>query len=63
MWIIYLAVPVGSTLMCLRFLQALRAYWRTGELAHHDHAAVDGVEGLSDLEDMPPIDERSEVRR
>ena len=43
MWIIYLAVPVGSALMCFRFIQALTQYIRTGELAHHDHAAVDGL--------------------
>ena len=43
MWIIYLAVPVGSALMCFRFIQALIEYIRTGELAHHDHAAVDGL--------------------
>lgn len=43
MWIIYLAVPAGSTLMCFRFLQALRTYWLTGELAHHDAGAVDGL--------------------
>lgn len=43
MWIVYLAVPVGSTLMCFRFLQALWSYLRTGELAHHDHGAVEGL--------------------
>ena len=43
MWIVYLAVPVGSALMCFRFVQALVTYLRTGELAHHDHAAVDGL--------------------
>lgn len=43
MWIVYLAVPTGSTLMCFRFLQALWTYWSTGELAQHDSAAVDGL--------------------
>jgi len=43
MWIVYLAVPMGSALMCFRFLQELRTYWLTGELAQHDHAAVDGL--------------------
>jgi len=28
----------GSYLMCFRFLQVAFAYWRTGELPHHDHA-------------------------
>jgi C4-dicarboxylate transporter DctQ subunit len=30
--------------MCFRFLQVAYAYWRTGELPHHDHAHVEGVE-------------------
>lgn len=42
-WIVYLAVPLGSALMCFRFLQALYRYLRTGEIAHHDHGAVDGL--------------------
>lgn len=44
MWIIYLAVPVGSALMCFRFIQALYLYLTTGYIAHHDHGAVDGIE-------------------
>ena len=44
MWIIYLAVPLGSALMCFRFIQALHRYLTTGEIAHHDHGAVDGLD-------------------
>jgi C4-dicarboxylate transporter DctQ subunit len=44
MWIIYLAVPLGSALMCFRFIQALVTFLRTGEIAHHDHGAVDGLD-------------------
>ena len=44
MWIIYLAVPLGSYLMCFRFLQVCVAFLRTGELPHHDHGHVDGIE-------------------
>jgi len=44
MWIIYLAVPLGSALMCFRFVQALWLYATTGFIAHHDHGAVDGIE-------------------
>lgn len=44
MWIVYLAVPVGSALMCFRFIQALYWYVTTGFIAHHDHGHVDGVE-------------------
>jgi len=40
MWIVYLAVPLGSALMCFRFLQTLFAYLRTGQLPHHDHGTV-----------------------
>ena len=44
MWIVYLAVPLGSYLMCFRFLQVLVAFWKTGELPKHDHAHVEGIE-------------------
>lgn len=44
MWIIYLAVPLGSALMCFRFIQALWIYLTTGEIAHHDLNSVEGVE-------------------
>ncbi|MCX8996517.1 TRAP transporter small permease [Rhizobiaceae bacterium BDR2-2] len=43
MWIVYLAVPLGSALMCFRFIQALYLYLTTGYIAHHDHGAVDGI--------------------
>lgn len=44
MWIVYIAVPLGSYLMCFRFLQVARAFMMTGELPHHDHAHVDGLD-------------------
>ena len=44
MWIIYLAVPLGSGLMCFRFIQALYLYLTTGYIAHHDLSSVDGVD-------------------
>ncbi|HCT9233497.1 TPA: TRAP transporter small permease [Escherichia coli] len=37
-WIVYLAVPAGSLLMCFRFLQALVRFVQTGELVHHQPA-------------------------
>ncbi len=43
-WIVYCAVPLGSALMCFRFLQVMVAFIRTGELPHHDHGHVDGIE-------------------
>ena len=44
MWMVYLAVPLGSSLMCFRFLQVAWTYWLTGELPHHDHTHVDGLD-------------------
>ena len=44
MWIVYLAVPLGSYLMCFRFLQVAWNFARSGELPHHDHAHVDGLD-------------------
>jgi TRAP-type C4-dicarboxylate transport system permease small subunit len=44
MWIVYLAVPFGSFLMCFRFLQVAWTFARTGELPQHDHGHVEGIE-------------------
>ena len=44
MWIVYLAVPLGSYLMCFRFLQVVVSYARTGTLPKHDHSHVEGLE-------------------
>src|SRR6202008_4701728 len=44
MWIVYLAIPVGSGLMCFRFLQVSWFYYWTGELPHHNEAQVEGIE-------------------
>ena len=43
-WIVYSAIPLGSGLMCFRFLQVLVSFNRTGELPHVDHGHVDGLE-------------------
>jgi C4-dicarboxylate transporter, DctQ subunit len=43
-WIIYLCVPLGSYLMCFRFLQVARNFWLTGHLPHHDETQVEGAE-------------------
>lgn len=43
-WIVYSAIPLGSALMCFRFLQVTAVFVRTGELPHHDHAHVDGID-------------------
>jgi C4-dicarboxylate transporter DctM subunit len=44
MWIVYLAVPCGSFLMCYRFLQVAFAFAKTGELPHTDESHVEGIE-------------------
>lgn len=44
MWMVYLTIPLGSGLMCFRFLQVAWSFYRTGELPHHDMAGVEGVE-------------------
>jgi C4-dicarboxylate transporter DctQ subunit len=46
-WIVYACIPLGSYLMCFRFLQVCWAYWKTGELPHHDATNVDGIEVTS----------------
>jgi C4-dicarboxylate transporter DctQ subunit len=43
-WVVYSAVPLGSSLMCFRFLQVMVSFIKTGELPHHDHGHVDGLE-------------------
>ncbi|MEZ7910711.1 MAG: TRAP transporter small permease [Propionivibrio sp.] len=43
-WIVYSAIPLGSALMCFRFLQVAFDFLKTGELPHHDHGHVDGIE-------------------
>jgi C4-dicarboxylate transporter DctQ subunit len=48
-WIVYLCIPLGSYLMCFRFLQVAWSFARTGELPHHDVAHVEGVEAAEDI--------------
>ena len=43
MWVVYSAIPLGSGLMCFRFLQVSWWYYLTGELPHHSEASVEGV--------------------
>ena len=50
-WIVYSAIPLGTSLMCFRFLQVMMGFIKTGELPHHDHGHVDGLE-----EEVPPVD-------
>jgi C4-dicarboxylate transporter DctQ subunit len=54
MWIVYLAVPCGSYLMCFRFLQVAWHFLHTGELPRHDHGHVEGIEDMKP-EDVIPV--------
>src|SRR6059058_105160 len=64
-WIVYLCIPLGSYLMCFRFLQVAWSFWRTGELPHHDIAHVEGIEEAADMipvnlpPDLHPADARA----
>src|SRR3954454_5698798 len=51
MWIVYLAIPCGSFLMCFRFVQVALAFARTGALPHTDESHVEGVEPV----EIPPL--------
>ena len=53
-WMVYSAIPLGSALMCFRFLQVCTAFIRTGELPHHDEGHVDGIEpGTEEFVEFP----------
>ena len=44
-WIVFLcALPLGSYLMCFRFLQVAWTFARTGALPHHDADHVEGIQ-------------------
>ena len=47
-WIVYSAVPLGSFLMCYRFLQVMVSFARSGELPTHDHGHVEGLDEEDD---------------
>ncbi len=57
-WKVYSAIPLGSSLMCFRFLQVCASFMRTGELPHHDEGHVDGLEDNPDADatDLHPLD-------
>lgn len=48
MWMVYLAVPLGSYLMCYRFLEVAWTFWTTGQRPHHDPGKVEGLEPAPD---------------
>ncbi|KVC24613.1 TRAP transporter small permease [Burkholderia pseudomultivorans] len=52
-WIVFLCVPLGSYLMCFRFLQVALRFLRSGELPKHDHAQVDGLDAPAPSTPVP----------
>jgi C4-dicarboxylate transporter DctM subunit len=63
MWIVYLAIPLGSGLMCFRFLQASWFYYWTGELPHHNEAHVEGIEITAPALHPEPGDPAADLSR
>lgn len=51
-WMVYSAIPLGSSLMSFRFLQVTWGFLKTGELPHHDHAYVEGIDDGPALADQ-----------
>jgi C4-dicarboxylate transporter, DctQ subunit len=62
-WIVYACVPLGSYLMCYRFLQVCWSFIKTGNLPHADHGHVEGLDKEAEIEwavmpsDLHPKDE------
>lgn len=54
-WMIYLCIPLGSYLMCYRFLQVAWIFLRTGRVPHHAHAPQPAAE--------PALDDAAELIR
>jgi len=61
-WVVYSAVPLGSFLMCFRFLQVTRGFLRTGELPHHDQGRVEGLDDPGDEDRIYRMDDELHPR-
>jgi len=61
-WIVYLCIPLGSYLMCFRFLQVAWTFAQTGALPKHDVAHVEGIEAVDDVPDLHPAPAAGGVR-
>jgi C4-dicarboxylate transporter DctQ subunit len=53
MWIVYLCVPLGSYLMCFRFLQVVTSFLRTGEVPHRHAAGLPSEAHSAQVDDRP----------
>ena len=58
-WVVYSAIPLGTALMCFRFLQVAYTFARTGELPHHDHSHVDGLDEVDITDEFHPHELRT----
>ena len=58
-WMIYLCIPLGSYLMCFRFLQVMWRYLRTGYVPHQGH----GIEYEEPHDAPTPVASRRPARR
>ena len=58
MWIVYLAIPLGSGLMCFRFLQVAWGFYRTNALPKHDVTKIEGA-SLLDPAAPAPVSEKA----
>jgi TRAP-type C4-dicarboxylate transport system permease small subunit len=47
-WIIYLCIPLGSYLMCFRFLQVAWRYHRSGHIPHQGHGEYQGEPAVAE---------------
>jgi C4-dicarboxylate transporter DctQ subunit len=55
MWLVYLAIPCGSFLMCFRFLQVAWHFARTGALPSHSHTHVEGIPPAASVVGGDPV--------
>jgi C4-dicarboxylate transporter DctQ subunit len=49
-WLVYACIPLGSYLMCYRFLQVTWTFYKTGHLPHADHGHVEGLDKEAEIE-------------
>jgi C4-dicarboxylate transporter DctQ subunit len=54
-WIAYACVPLGSYLMCFRFLQVAWHFLRTGEAPHSEHHVAGVDDAALDDSDLAPL--------
>ncbi len=55
MWVVYLAIPLGSGLMSFRFMQVAWRFARTGDLPHTDESHVEGLDHVVSPKDVDVV--------